>query len=199
MVPLSRLTRAKRELKPLEQGDLDNLCGLYSVINAVRLVVYPDQILTQGELGRLFERGLSTLGHKRKLKMTVAYGIDHALWLLMCRAVIEEAETLLPRRIAIGPLVSEDLPWRTRDVVRDIKRAVGRDRPVLVCLAGRLNHWSVIVSWSAMRFHLFDSAGYHWISISSLTASAQSSNRAHIVTREGTIVVSGSALCGVGG
>lgn len=189
MAPLSGLARAKREIQPLEQGDLDSLCGLYAVINAVRLVVYPDHILTPGMLARLFERGLSTLSHKRKLKQTVTHGIDNALWLLMCQAVVTEAETLVERRIAIRPLVGEDRPWRTRDVVGSIKRAVRHDRPVLICLEGRLDHCSVVVGSSATRFYLFDSAGRHWISIDSLAASERRSNRPHFVAREGAVVI----------
>ena len=189
MAQLSSLARAKRELQPLEQGDLDAMCGLYAVINAVRLVVYPDHILTPYMLGRLFERGLGTLSHKRKLKHTVAHGIDNALWLLMCRAVVAEAETLVGCRIAIGHLVGPDRRWRTRNVVRSITRAVDQHRPVLICLEGQLGHWSVVVSSSAMRFYLFDSAGYHWISISSLTASARKSNKRHLVAREGAVVM----------
>ena len=189
MAPLSGLARAKRELQPLEQGDLDSLCGLYAVINAVRLVVYPDHILTPGMLGRLFERGLSTLSHKRKLKQTVTQGIDNALWIPMCRAVIAEAEMLVERRIAICPLVGGNRPWRTRDVVGSIKRAVRHDRPVLICLEGRLDHCSVVVGSSATRFYLFDSAGRHWITINSLAASDRGSNRPHVVTREGVVIV----------
>ena len=189
MATLSRLARAKRELQPLEQGDLDSLCGLYAVINAVRLVVYPDHILTPDMLGRLFERGLRTLSHKRKLKHTVAHGIDNALWLLMCRAVITEAETLIECRIAIRPLIGEDRPWRTRDAVGSIKRAVRHDRPVLICLEGRLDHCSVVVGSSATRLYLFDSAGRHWISIDSLAASDRRSLKPHWVAREGAVVV----------
>ena len=193
MAELSGLARAKRELQPLEQGDLDSLCGLYAVINAVRLVVYPDHILTPGILGRLFERGVGTLSHKRKLKHTVLHGIDNALWLLMCRAVVAEAETLVRCPIAIGHLVDADRRWRTRDVARRIKTAVRLDRPVLICLEGLLGHWSVVVSSSATRFYLFDSAGYRWISISSLTASARRSNRPHFVARQGAVVLTYSS------
>ena len=189
MAALSRLARAKRELQPLEQGDLDGLCGLYAVINAVRLVVYPDHILTPGMLGRLFERGLSTLSHKRKLKQTVTHGIDNTLWLLMCRAVIAEAEMLVERRIAICPLIGKDRPWRTREAVGNIKRAIRHDRPVLICLEGRLDHCSVVVGSSATRLYLFDSAGRHWISIGSRSASEHRSNESHFVAREGAIVV----------
>ena len=188
MAPLSGLARAKRELQALEQGDLDSLCGLYAVINAVRLVVYPDHILTPGMLACLFERGLGTLSHKRKLKQTLTHGIDNALWLLMCRAVIAEAETLVDRRITIRPLVGENRPWRTPDVVRGIKRALRHDRPVLICLEGRLDHCSVVVGSSAKRFYLFDSAGRRWISINSLSASERRSNKPHFGARDGVFV-----------
>ena len=188
MAQLSRLARAKRELMPLEQGDLDSLCGLYTVINAVSLVVYPDHILTPQNLGCLFERGLSVLSRKRRLKRTVAHGIDNELWLLMCRAVVEEAETLVGCQIAIKCLVGEGRRWRTRDVVRSIKRAISQDRPVLICLEGRLDHCSVVVGSSATRLYLFDSAGRRWITINSLAASDRRSKKLHSVAREGAFV-----------
>ena len=194
MASLSGLAGAKRELKPLVQGDLDSLCGLYAVINAVRLTVYPDHILTPSTVRHLFEHGLGVLSNKRRLKQTVAHGVENAVWLLMCRAVIAEAATLIGCRISIAQLVGADRPWMTRDVVRNIKKAVNEERPVLICLEGRLNHWSVIAGITATRLILFDSASCCWISINSLTTNFRKQRKPHLVGREGAFVVDCSLL-----
>ena len=40
--------------KPFEQGDLDGLCGVYAVVNAVRLVALPHHRLPAAECRALF-------------------------------------------------------------------------------------------------------------------------------------------------
>ena len=46
-------------IKPLRQGELDCLCGLYSAINAVRLTLYPRPLMPSEE-AKLFTTGLTT-------------------------------------------------------------------------------------------------------------------------------------------
>lgn len=48
------------QLKPLQQGNLSNMCGLYSVLNAVQLAVYP-QRLTRPELQYLLSHRVCAL------------------------------------------------------------------------------------------------------------------------------------------
>jgi len=36
------LMDARHDIKPLRQGALDSLCGVYAILNAVRLLAYPD-------------------------------------------------------------------------------------------------------------------------------------------------------------
>lgn len=184
------LARAAIELQPLMQGNLDGLCGLYAIINALRVAVYPEHVITTRMSKRLLECGLGVLGRKGKLKHTIINGIDSAVWLLLCQAIIAEAETLVGCRIAIAHLVAAYRPWRTRDLVRSINKAVNEQQPVLICLEGRLNHWSVIVGVTATRLVLFDSANCRWISTKSLTVSSRLSGRPRFVAREGAIALS---------
>lgn len=48
-------------LKPYLQGDVNNLCGLYSAINSVRLVIYPSKIKPE-----LLSRCIAVLSQKKK-------------------------------------------------------------------------------------------------------------------------------------
>ena len=183
------LVRAQRELRALEQGHLDGLCGLYAIINAVRVAVYPELTLSNRASKRLFERGLILLERKKKVRHTIVNGIDHALWLVMCHAVVAEAEKLTGYRLVVRHLFNHERSWHTRDVIRGIVSSVRQNQPVIICLEGRLDHWSVVTQCTPTRFNLFDSAGYRWIFIASLTASDKRPGKAHLVKRDGIFVL----------
>lgn len=183
------LIRAQRELRPLEQGHLDGLCGLYAIINAVRVAVYPELTLSTRVSKRLFECGLIILGRKKRLRHTIVNGIDHALWLVMCRVVIAEAERLTAYRLVVSHLFNHERSWHTRNVIHGIAASVRRNQPVIICLEGRLDHWSVVTQCTPTRFNLFDSAGYRCIFIASLTASDKRPGKAHLVNRDGVFVL----------
>ena len=185
----SNLARAAREIRPLEQGNLDGLCGLYAIINAVRVAVYPELTLSNSVSKRLFECGLILLGRKKKLRHTIVNGIDHALWLVMCRAVVAEAEKITGYRLVVSQLFRHERSWHTRDVIRGIASSVRRNQPVIICLEGRLDHWSVVTQCTPTRFNLFDSAHCRWICVGSLTSSTPRPGKPHLVHRDGAVVL----------
>ncbi len=51
--------------KPFEQGDLDGLCGVYTVVNAVRLAAHPHRRLPAAECRGLFAALLAELAAGR--------------------------------------------------------------------------------------------------------------------------------------
>ncbi|QYE35229.1 hypothetical protein KZX46_04300 [Polymorphobacter sp. PAMC 29334] len=182
------LARATRELKPLEQGDLDGLCGLYAIINALRIAVYPNRIISSRMCGQLLDCGLAFLGRKRKLREAIVYGMDNGLWLAMCEAVVAEAEALLRVRLILQPLMRDDRAWHVPEVIRNIRRNLRQNRAVIICFEGKLEHYSVIAGHTANRLNLFDSAGCRWIHSTSLRVSAKI-RKPHLVSREGASVL----------
>lgn len=56
---------AARHLTPYAQGSLDLACGLYAIINGIRLACYPARALTHAEASWLFQLGLEYLDGRR--------------------------------------------------------------------------------------------------------------------------------------
>jgi len=61
--------------KPFEQGDLDGLCGVYAVINAVRLAAHPHHRLRVADCRGLFAALLAELADEGRLRGFVAAGL----------------------------------------------------------------------------------------------------------------------------
>ena len=80
MVGRRCLSSAARTLRPLQQGSLDSMCGLYAVINAVQLALYPHRRLTRPELLQLFGAGLDALRRSRSLSTVLVTGMPPPLW-----------------------------------------------------------------------------------------------------------------------
>ena len=158
-----QLEEAARELAPLRQGELDGLCGLYAVINAVRLVVHPFRPLHRPQLIQLFESGLASLAHSRRLRWSIAHGMTNRTWLRLCDTVVFEAAAITGLELFAVPLFDAAATPSDHDALRTIRRSVRDGWPVLVALLDRYDHTTVIVSHSRTRLVLFDSAGHHWV------------------------------------
>lgn len=171
-----------KHLKPLEQGDLDSLCGLYAIINAVRVATYPVREFNRMELGRLFNRGIAALSSLRQLKMVLTVGMDDDVWILACKAITDEASVLFPGTFSCRRPIVAAGGWKAQDVIRHLKRSVDAACPAIVVLGGRLEHWTVVAGYSATRFNLFDSIGYNWILKTSIVGDEKLIVKPHRIT-----------------
>lgn len=143
------------EVNPLTQGELDEYCGQYALINALR---YLKPKLSEEEQRSLFAECLARLTEFRKGKRSarVTYGLAS-----------EELETLmnmvLPEyNIGFRALVDDtNVPCWTiftywRAISNFFERADGRG-VVITRLKGTSNHWTVICSINNEEITLFDS------------------------------------------
>jgi hypothetical protein len=163
MLARERLAAAARELSPLRQGDLDSLCGLYAIINAVRLALYPEHRLVRWQLKLLFDAGMQALQRSRRLRDTMLLGVTTPTWCRMSRAVVDAASKLtgVPLSLALPPTSATTT---SRRAVRAVAASVHHGHPVLLGLHGQLDHWTVVVRYSPTRLTFFDSAGHCWVS-----------------------------------
>lgn len=189
MTPRERLAAAARTLTPLQQGDLDSLCGLYAVINAVQLVLYPDRRLRRPDLVELYEAGLDVLRKSRSLQTVMLHGMHEPTWAKVSAAVVTQASRVTGDRLELMPLV---LPPRAddRDAILLIRRHVRAGWPVLLAVNGRLDHWTVVARFSKTRLLLFDSAGHRWVLIRSIGVSRDVGDAPYGIRRRGLV-----ALC----
>ena len=184
-----QLAEAAKALKPFRQGDLDGLCGLYAVVNAVRLVVHPYRALRRREARQLFECGLATLSHHRSLRWSITNGITHRVSAKLCGDVVAEGARLTGLEIYALPIIGPEVVLERVEAIRLIKRAVRRGSPVLVALMDSYNHASVIAGFSRTRLTLFDSSDHHWVWIRSLSFDGYDVGNPHYVPADSVIAV----------
>lgn len=192
MTPRLRLAEAATVLTPLRQGDLDRLCGLYAVINAIQLALYPQHRLTRGQLRVLFDEGIAFLSHARSLKSAASNGMYVAHWSKLCEHLLATASALTAIDLHMLRLPARSRP-STATALRTLTNHLRHGRPVLLALEGRLNHWTVIVRYSETRLSLFDSDGHRWILVKSLGVRGSGHGSTYRIHAKGIIALTTGA------
>jgi hypothetical protein len=168
------------QLEPFIQGSMSRLCGLYSVLNAVQLSLYPRRLMPP-QRKRLFLAAVSHLGHAGLLSEVLGAGMEEEDWRGLGEAVSRYVEDRLATRCRLRRLEMGKTWVSRRGAFSAIAAAVERRRPVLIYVGGVLNHYTVIVGQTEGRLLLFDSLGLKWIAEDSLGLGYASRRRNWIV------------------
>jgi hypothetical protein len=184
-----QLEEAARLLKPLRQGDLDGLCGLYAVINAIRLVVHPFRPLRRPELKALFNCGLTSLSAGRRLRRSITGGMTNRTWLRLCNDVVFEAAAITRLEMFATPLFDAGVVPSDYDAVRIIRHSLRDGWPVLVGLMDSYDHTSVIAGFSRTRLVLFDSSGNRWVGTRSVSFDPAKLGNPHHIPPQSVVAV----------
>lgn len=152
---MTKTPARKPGLKPFAQGHLDSLCGLYAVMNAMRVLLdyrpgrIPNRVLF-GEIIRIAARMVP-------LREALTRGIEpEALWRITLSLLRSTARN---RLIADRPFEDMATPKPTA-LGRAITAGTKHEGTVwIVGLAGPWPHWSVVRSLSARGFAFHDSGG----------------------------------------
>ncbi|WP_040577312.1 hypothetical protein [Methylopila sp. M107] len=145
--------------KPYRQGDLDGLCGLYAIINALRRATRREP-LEEDAWPWLFAELLRKADRSLGAVHAVTCGIDtKPLWRLAKYAV-----GVLAAEYDLGARVTRPLKGKRKLTVPKVVDAVANvlardDTGVLVGFGGPLDHWTVVTSVSPLHLSLFDSSG----------------------------------------
>lgn len=155
-----------RLITPYQQGQLDFLCGLYAVINALRLLHAPNRLLSRQTCEKLFATGLESLGSRPTASYAAHCGMTIGRQAKLAKVVLRSPllqnlpkavlRPALPRITSVGELDNA------------VCSAIAQGDVLLVCFEGRLSHHSVIMGVSASRVILFDSIGMHFVPKASL-------------------------------
>lgn len=137
-------------LPPFQQGGLDSLCGLYSIVNAERIINRSSDEQAQ----QLFDTMVHFLSRKRLLTRILLDGVIHSQMLLIMEKVVN------------GRISNIGIPWRNRptpeldpfwESMREFLDGTP-GRAIILGLNGRHDHWTVIHSISSKSVFLYDSA-----------------------------------------
>jgi len=148
-----------RTYKPraYEQGDLDLLCGLYAVVNAVRHTLGPCAPFRGRDCLWLFGALVERLDKKKLLARALVRGMTSRQVSLLLR----ESRSLVAARHGftfdvVRPLARARVR-RVPQLERFVRRSLG---PGTVVLMRFTDHWSVVRYATRTSLRLLDSAGY---------------------------------------
>lgn len=146
---------AARKLKPFSQGDLDGLCGIYSVVNAIRLLCPETRKEQSGELFSALIARLRKEG--RPPNEFVSRGIEATeLWRLV-RTAQRFMKGEFGVRIAAQPLKLHRHRRRYEEMWLTLKAVLNDQAVAIIGLSGLHGHWTVAYRASDKAAHLFDS------------------------------------------
>lgn len=154
---------ATRMVMPFKQGELDGLCGVYAVINALRLALATTRPMSRAEAESLFHAGAAVIELHGQMGSATICGVSQKLWRrIIAKLTTDAAEFAVSAVRARWPFRRRPAVTRT-EVFGVIEAAIDQRHPVLVALSGAHSHYTVICGYSAARFILFDSSTYKWI------------------------------------
>lgn len=168
-------------LKPLRQGELDGLCGLYAGINALRLLFAAERPLSRRQVKALFETGIVHLADIAPLPAAIVGGLEHQTWEGLLQALVTEVTRMTGRTILVTrPLRKVTHPSRSK-TFDAMESAIRGMHPVLIELSGVHQHFTVVCGYSASRLVLFDSGTLYWLTCRSCTVRTGQTRRRHII------------------
>ena len=164
------------KLKPHEQGALSSLCGIYSIVNAMRIV----RGLNNEESKELFSQIISYLEENKKLSVSLTSGISITVMGSIFKDIVgEKIDRAIPFQKQTDVGISEFWTEMTRFL--HAKRTKGEKRAILLSLGGLHDHWTIVRKISSKRIWLFDSIGLRNLDRSKCTTRKASSSRRHLI------------------
>jgi hypothetical protein len=186
-VPDRFIMPAAKALKPLTQGNLSRLCGLYCLLNGIRLAVYPIE-LRKDELQLLYLEAVRDLARRRQLTRVLGVGMSNTLWVSLGTVLTHQVNGTQHRNVTLGKILRGTAQLDRQRAFGTIKRMVASNIPVLTLFAGALNHYTTVCGFTTSRFLLFDSSGLHWIDVKHVGL-GERCRRRHWIAPDSTLAI----------
>ena len=174
-------------LPPFQQGGLDSLCGLYSIINAERFINHSSDQETQ----QLFDDLIHFLARRKLLGQLLIGGIIHRQMLLIMDKVVGKqriSNVSIPYRGVHNPDLTKF--WKSMQYFLDGTPG----RAIILGLQGYHDHWTVIESITNRSIMLYDSARIKRLPRSSCTTVYATWKRKHLLLPAQTYFLSNEIL-----
>jgi hypothetical protein len=161
-------------MKPYEQGGLDGLCAIYSIVNAARII----SAIQDAEAKALFRRILEHLEQSRDLSRVLSEGIGLTTIGGILRDVVSD---LIPHRsVPYKNLPHTPLDEFWSEMTRFLE--TGRERAILIGLGGPMwDHWSIVHEITARQIRFFDSRKLRRFNRTRCTTTRSTSRRPHML------------------
>jgi hypothetical protein len=167
-------SRISSGLTPFQQGGLDSLCGLYSIINAERIINHSSDEETQ----QLFDELIHYLSRRGLLTKFLIGGIIHTEMLVILNKVVGRrriSNVQIPWRGVQNPDLTTF--WKSMQYFLDDTPG----RAIILGLKGYHDHWTVIESITNRSIKLYDSALIQRLPRSSCTTVYATWKRKHLL------------------
>lgn len=185
-VSMRRYFQNSSGMPPFQQGSLDSLCGLYSIINAERIINHSSDEETQ----QLFDDLIHYLSRRGLLTKFLIGGIIHTEMLVILNKVFGK------KRIS-----NVDIPWRGvpnpdlttfwKSMQTFLDGTPGR--AIILGLQGYHDHWTVIESITNRSILLYDSSLINRLMRSQCTTVYATWKRKHLLLPAQTYFLSNEA------
>lgn len=169
---MTRHTKPASGLLPFQQGGLDSLCGLYSVVNAERIINRSSADQAQ----QLFDGLIHYLARRGLLSKLLIGGIIHTQMVMLLDKVIGKqriASVSIPWRGVPNPDLTSF--WKSMQAFLD---GTPR-RSIILGMEGYHEHWTVIEAITDRSIFLYDSARIKRLPRSHCTTVYTTSKRKH--------------------
>lgn len=167
-------SRTASRFPPFQQGGLDSLCGLYSIVNAERYINHSSDDETQ----QLFDHLIHYLSQRRLLGKFLVGGIIHREMLVILDKVVGRkriSSVSVPWRGVPNPDLTTF--WRSMQSFLD---GTPR-RAIILGLKGYHDHWTVIENITPRSIMLYDSAMIKRLVRSTCTTVYATGTRKHLL------------------
>lgn len=163
---------------PYEQGFCDSLCGIYSIINAIRKI---NNNMSKKESMALFRK---CMRHVEKRKRICTVGVNPS-----------DVGSILRKVVTVKYGVEVKRPFRKTDEIsvkeffKEVRRyyAKGGKRSVIINIEGNgWDHWTVVRSLTTRSIMLFDSSSMKTVSISKCTFNKQTKRKPYLINPHST-------------
>jgi hypothetical protein len=183
----------KRRVKPYAQGDLDAMCGIYAIINALRAIC---REMTEEFSRRLFRRLVSRLNrHATHALFVIIFGAGRSL----LRKLLSEAQSYVKKRLKIELAIEpkgRELKSKSLEAAWQRLSAIVDETTVLILpLGGRCDHWTVLYDITPRKIRLVDSSHRRELIRSRCTLGA--AKKRHCLELSGAIAISRVRPCQV--
>lgn len=154
--PLIELA-ARHSIEPYDQGELDYLCGVYSIVNAIRLAREANAPMAPRHTKLLFEQAIDFLFQKNALHPAVIDGITIRRWRKLAVLLAKKAST--KDVVIVVEFPPKGLKRSPSALVDWLKDGLAIGAPILLHLGSDRQHYTVVAGADDKNLYLFDSTG----------------------------------------